>query len=246
MACSWILKELQFYPGKMAKMKADGSKKVSHPHLYARLSFLHQAAQLLESQELSKAEAAPHEHKPVAQQHEGIDFEAKSNAIARELSYHSSVITRKSKLHIEPSIKRTICKRCSSKLIEGPTSFSRIENKSCGGLKSWADVLVVTCLSCKMQKRFPIGQARGQKKLIRETQTTSELAAQNEVNSWMQRPWYSKASKLAILKRHFDAEVHQAVDFARPYNSTVTRSRGLIDLPTEFLSLYGSQLGWDI
>jgi ribonuclease P protein subunit RPR2 len=167
----------------MAKMKADGSKKVSHPHLYARLSFLHQAAQLLESQELSKAEAATQEHEPVTQQHEGIDFEAKSNAIARELSYHSSAITRKSKLRIEASIKRTICKRCSSKLIEGQTSFSRIENKSRGGLKSWADVLVVTCLSCQMEKRFSIGQARGQKKVDRKTQTTSELAGQNEVDS---------------------------------------------------------------
>jgi ribonuclease P protein subunit RPR2 len=171
----------------MAKGKPDGIKKVPHPHLYARLSFLQQAAQLLEEQQHSTPVKAGKQQNDGRQKqnlqpvHDDtakvLNFNSCSNTIARELSSHTTAITRKSKLRIAPDVKRTICKRCSSKLIEGATSFSRIENKSRIRQKAWADVLVITCRSCNLEKRFPIGQTRGTKKVERNTETNSKPSA---------------------------------------------------------------------
>jgi ribonuclease P protein subunit RPR2 len=182
----------------MAKGKVDGPKKVPHPHLHARLSFLQQAAQLLEGKQLPSQNATPQGHETVIEHSKTVGkplsrkfdlhrsasqkFLFKSNPIARELSAHTTAITRKSKLCVAPKVKRTICKRCSSKLMEGLTSSSRIENKSRNGQKAWADVLVVTCLSCQMEKRFPVGQTRGRKKNERNAEVALDSIAKTKAN----------------------------------------------------------------
>lgn len=176
----------------MAKSKADGPRKVPHPHLHARLAFLQQAAQLLEEQQHSRQSVE--QPQPHAQDErdgeEGSDkvtshkldssrgFQFKSNVLARELSSQTTAITRKTKIRIAPGLKRTICKGCSSKLVEGQSSSSRTENKSRVGRKAWADVLIVTCLSCKMEKRYPVGQSRGTKKAQRKAKSVSKESEQ--------------------------------------------------------------------
>jgi hypothetical protein len=42
-------------------------------------------------------------------------------------------------------------------LVPGASCTTRLENRSRGGKKSWADVLVVVCLGCGIEKRFPVG-----------------------------------------------------------------------------------------
>jgi ribonuclease P protein subunit RPR2 len=162
----------------MAKPKPESAKKVVHPHLHARLAFLQRAAKVLEEQQHAGGndqQSAQGSLTNVERENEATAglFDSKSNALARELSSHTTSIMRKTKLRITPEIKRTICKKCSSKLIEGHSSVSEMENNSRDGKKPWADVLLVTCLSCGMEKRFPKGQTRGTRKKLRKIDCVS-------------------------------------------------------------------------
>ena len=153
----------------MAKTKAEGAKKVSHPHIHARLAFLQRAAQILEEQQHVSTDPQPELEKSFSKDIDDSRVWApRSNAFARELSSHTTAVVRKTKIRISPELKRTICKGCSSKLIDGHSSFSKMENKSRDGKKPWAAVLVVTCKSCGMEKRFPQEQTRGTKKAARK------------------------------------------------------------------------------
>ena len=77
----------------------------------------------------------------------------------------------KSQIRLSPAIKRSLCKRCDALLVSGSDSTSRLENKSRGGKKPWADVLVVTCNSCGTVKRFPVGAKRQSKRAERPIQS---------------------------------------------------------------------------
>jgi RNase P subunit RPR2 len=79
--------------------------------------------------------------------------------LPRQLASHILLVARKSVTKLSPDIKFSMCKRCSSVLITGRTSEVRVENKSRGGRKPWADVMLVTCLTCGMEKRYPVGAA---------------------------------------------------------------------------------------
>ncbi|KAI0019889.1 hypothetical protein F4780DRAFT_780013 [Xylariomycetidae sp. FL0641] len=48
------------------------------------------------------------------------------------------------------------------------TSSSVVENKSKGGKKPWADVLVITCHTCQGVKRYPVQAARQKRRPVRE------------------------------------------------------------------------------
>jgi ribonuclease P protein subunit RPR2 len=48
-------------------------------------------------------------------------------------------------------------------LIAGVSSACFIENKSRGGKKPWADVLVVRCQTCSHETRYPVGQQPAKK-----------------------------------------------------------------------------------
>ncbi|RPA79147.1 Rpr2-domain-containing protein [Ascobolus immersus RN42] len=67
-------------------------------------------------------------------------------------------VAKKTLVRLDPSIKRTICKRCDSLMLPGEGGRYSIENKSKGGRKRWADVLVVECQACGTAKRFPVGK----------------------------------------------------------------------------------------
>lgn len=76
-------------------------------------------------------------------------------------------------------MKHSICKYCDSLLIEGETSSSVVENKSKGGQKPWADVLVVKCHTCEGVKRFPAQAPRQKRRPMR----VKELKERNEMES---------------------------------------------------------------
>ncbi|KAF8252347.1 Rpr2-domain-containing protein, partial [Wilcoxina mikolae CBS 423.85] len=123
------------------KANATTSKQHPNSHLFARLSHLYQASTALATPDTSN--------------------EAQLNSSTVNLSrfYLSCLrsVAKKSVIRLDPSIKRTICKRCDALLIPGVSCEHRIENKSKNGKKRWADVLIVECKTCRTVKRFPVG-----------------------------------------------------------------------------------------
>ena len=85
------------------------------------------------------------------------DGVSEESALSRQLVVHLRAISLKSQIRLSPAVKHTICKRCDILLVPGSTSTSYMENKSRGGGKAWADVLVTTCTGCGTAKRFPVG-----------------------------------------------------------------------------------------
>lgn len=164
----------------MAKSKAEGVKKVANRYLYARLSYLQQAVQLLSghSSETPSLQEISKIHQDRLSRGEGvenpkIDIEGTSTStpvftsiglpLVHELSSHIRAIAQKSVIRLSSDLKRSICGRCSAALIDGSTCTTRMENKSRNGRKPRADVLVITCIACQMEKRFPVGQPRTSK-----------------------------------------------------------------------------------
>lgn len=133
---------LSNHPFTMAKGKPRPPSSKPHapnPHLYARISFLYQSAQLL-------AQPSPPSINPSI-----------TSPLSRFYLSTARTVAQKSVLRLSPSLKQTICRRCDALLIPGTSSTHRVENNSRGGRKSWADVLVVECNACGTVKRFPVG-----------------------------------------------------------------------------------------
>ncbi|KAL8685347.1 MAG: hypothetical protein Q9224_005854 [Gallowayella concinna] len=86
-------------------------------------------------------------------------------------------ISRKSSTRIPSGMKRSICKRCDLLLIHGRTSSQRLENKSRGGKKPWADVLVITCNSCGTAKHIPVGAKRQPRRKDRSSKSKEHTSA---------------------------------------------------------------------
>ena len=97
--------------------------------------------------------------------------------MARQLLSQLRGVSLKSQIRLSPAIKHSVCKRCDTLLVPGPTSKRWIENPSKGGKKSWADVLVIQCDLCSTEKRFPVGARRQQRK----EQRRKDLGTQLEV-----------------------------------------------------------------
>ena len=85
-------------------------------------------------------------------------------AHSRHLVTHLRAASSRGPIRLSPAMKHTMCKHCDILLITGSTSTSYIENKSRGGSKVWADVLVTTCTACGTSKRIPVGAKRPTKR----------------------------------------------------------------------------------
>jgi ribonuclease P protein subunit RPR2 len=158
---------------RMAKDKQKKKQGAKNRTAQARISFLFQAAEYLSTQSESVEPATQREQTPEAD-HSNEPTERDSanlksaNEISGDLSVlrrhalpaylasHMFVVRQKGQAKIDKDLKRRICKRCKCFLIEGKTSSTVVENKSRKS-KPWADVTVVSCLACGMQKRYPVG-----------------------------------------------------------------------------------------
>ncbi|WEW61423.1 ribonuclease P subunit [Emydomyces testavorans] len=110
--------------------------------------------QLLEQDDQpSSTEPAPNPH----------SCAGRPSYLARQYASQLKTVSLKSQLRLPRSIKHSLCKRCDTLLIPGSTCSKYIENKSRGGKKPWADVLVVKCGVCGTAKRYPQSQKRGMK-----------------------------------------------------------------------------------
>ncbi|KAI1140857.1 Rpr2-domain-containing protein [Hypoxylon sp. FL0543] len=175
----------------MGKSKGPGS--VPNRPVYSRISYLYQAAAYLASQpELKESAIVTHAPEGAGQ---GASKECEQttcthhskHALSRRLITDLRSSSLKSQIRLSPTMKHTICKFCDSLLIDGETSSSIVENKSKGGKKPWADVLVVTCHACGGVKRFPVQAPRQMRRLIREKELKEKLERETrEANGVME------------------------------------------------------------
>jgi len=165
------------------KVKAK-PKSVQNKHLYARSSYMYQAAAYLsarvaearepgasnhgvlkEGSELNNKQALPPKS---CETHSGSETStATTPGSARHLITQMRGVSRKTHTCLSKEIKRSICKRCDTLLVPTKTCKAEMQNASKGGKKPWADVYVVTCLVCGTTKRFPTGTDRQKKKAQR-------------------------------------------------------------------------------
>ena len=101
------------------------------------------------------------------------------SGMACRLSSHLRTVSTKGQVHLSPTIKQSICKRCQSILIPGVTVSSHIENRSKNGQKPWADIQVRTCYSCGTTQRFP---TRMRRQLPRKDRAKKPLMIKPEKN----------------------------------------------------------------
>lgn len=152
----------------MAKAKNNGG--VQNRALYSRVSFLQQAATFLSTS--STRQQPPPDSKPAATTTSTTESTADDcphlQGMARRLVTHLRSVSLKSRIRLAPAVKQTICKFCDSVLSEGQSCTSTVENRSRGGKKPWADVLVRKCHTCGRERRYPISAPRPKRKTQRE------------------------------------------------------------------------------
>ena len=152
----------------MASTKiSKGATKNKAPNgaLHSRVSYLYQAAMYLATQtqldksnpnkEVPSSQAIPTDLKDTV---EKSKLAATYQPSARRLVSDLRGVSGKVLIRMSPGMKRSICKNCDSILVEGSTCLVEMENKSKGGKKRWADVLVRKCNTCGCARRYPLGE----------------------------------------------------------------------------------------
>ena len=86
----------------------------------------------------------------------------------RRLLAHLRAVSRRGKVPLTTSSKRSICKRCDGLLVVGDSCQTATSNPSRHQRKPWVDIAVYTCQSCGCHKRFPFGSKRKRPKGSRE------------------------------------------------------------------------------
>ncbi|KAI1488457.1 Rpr2-domain-containing protein [Biscogniauxia mediterranea] len=167
----------------MAKAKTPGGSVPNRP-LYSRISFLYQAATYLGTRDDQHAPTqTTQETKNSCTESEkdgGLKGHAAQQALSRRFLTDLRSTSLKSQIRLSPAMKHTICKLCDSLLIEGETSSSTIENRSKGGRKPWADVLVVKCSTCGGVRRYPVQAARQKRRSAREEEQEAKKATRQK------------------------------------------------------------------
>jgi ribonuclease P protein subunit RPR2 len=149
----------------MTKAKAKLSKEtgnIPNKILHCRASYLYQAATYLATQKRhSKALASP---ATTAANNSQLSSKSVFDPASRRLVSDLRSISLKAQIRMSPAMKHSICKNCDTMLTDGSTCSIEIENKSKGGKKSWADVLVRKCNICGFTRRYPMAAERQKRK----------------------------------------------------------------------------------
>jgi ribonuclease P protein subunit RPR2 len=165
----------------MAKVKASkGAAGITNKALHSRVSFLYQAAAYLATrapqtfENMSSTDCTgPHQDDgrvPNMTPPNGVKLPAL--ALSRLFISDLRCVSLKTQTRLSPAMKHSICKGCNTMLIDGSTCESRIENKSKGGRKSWADILVRKCKGCGYERRFPVEVKRQARRPHRSSNAT--------------------------------------------------------------------------
>ncbi|KAI1635984.1 Rpr2-domain-containing protein [Biscogniauxia mediterranea] len=171
----------------MAKAKTPGGSVPNRP-LYSRISFLYQAATYLGTRDDQRAPTQTTQETKNScteseEKYSGLKGHAAQQALSRRFLTDLRSTSLKSQIRLSPAMKHTICKLCDSLLIEGETSSSTIENRSKGGRKPWADVLVVKCSTCGGVRRYPVQATRQKRRSAREEQEAKKATGQRGKNT---------------------------------------------------------------
>lgn len=165
---------------KAKNPKASGS--VPNKALHSRVSYLYQAAAYLathseerENRDKESQEELPEgkggEPAPWANSGDSNSQETSTpplEPVSRRLVSDLRSVSLKAQLRMAPTMKHLICKNCDSLLLDGSTSSVGIENKSRGGKKPWADVLVRKCGTCGTERRYPLAAKKQKRKGARK------------------------------------------------------------------------------
>ncbi len=87
---------------------------------------------------------------------------------------HLRAVSLKGQIRLSAETKHSICKRCDSHLVVGSTATRNSENKSRGGKKPWAEVVVIGCNTCGVKKRFPVAAKRQPRRHIRDNDSKDD------------------------------------------------------------------------
>lgn len=166
----------------MPKARAQKEGKNAKTHLKARLEYLQQAAEYLHNTAISsnRAKTPSAEHhtghvntgtavKQAPTQNADLSHGLKLQTVtqdkrtvkkpltnlARVSISHMRGVSLKTQTRLPVPVKRSYCKKCDTFLEAGVNCEREIQNPSRGRRKPWADVLVVRCLVCGTEKRFP-------------------------------------------------------------------------------------------
>lgn len=151
----------------MAKQKSAPS--VVNRHNYTRASYLYQAANYL-------AEVSHQfKHNSKLEANDASQRAKASQNLSRQLASDLKLVCQKNVIRQSPEMKHAICKFCNTTLLEGKTSRSVVENPSKDGKKPWADVLVVSCLTCGNTKRYPVAARKQRRKHLRSNEPSNKI-----------------------------------------------------------------------
>ncbi|KAK5807334.1 hypothetical protein VI817_001592 [Penicillium citrinum] len=182
----------------MAKAKGMKEGKNAKSHLKARMGFLEKAANYLQAAKTTgKNIDEVSETDETSQMSRNADYTStKENAktevgtrTPRTIQAPSSNLSRvyisqmygvslKTLTRLPIQTKRSFCKRCETPLSSGTTCTIETQNASRGRKKPWADVMVIRCLVCGTEKRFPETGRRSQKLLERRQLIQRQTQAQ--------------------------------------------------------------------
>ena len=170
--------------------------KASNKHLQARISYLFSAASYLRTKDEGArkkpramtsgddvADHTPETANSTAKRRDfpsgregerAPDFEAtlsrgcsRKGAGDQALVSQIRSISNKAQVRVNLDMKHQMCKRCNAVLVPNITSTESTENKSKGGKKPWATVIVVECKACGTSKRFPTEAKRQLRRTLR-------------------------------------------------------------------------------
>jgi ribonuclease P protein subunit RPR2 len=103
--------------------------------------------------------------------------------LSRVYASHMRGVSLKTQTRLSVPVKRSFCKRCDTSLIPEVSCTQKIRNESRGRKKPWADVLVIRCLVCGTEKRFPQTEKRSKKLSERRKELKEQDQAENQDRS---------------------------------------------------------------
>lgn len=192
----------------MAKAKGSKEGKNAKSHIKARMDFLEKAANYLQAATAATPTKAAERdadrvfneerEQPVSEDIPGTitkdAMELESSIqnrrtkqkpltnISRVYISHMRGVSLKTQTRLAIPVKRSFCKRCETPLSFGVTCSQETQNASRGRRKPWADVMVVRCLVCGTEKRFPETGRKSKKLVERRQQKQSKAQGQDGIS----------------------------------------------------------------
>ncbi|CAL1706383.1 unnamed protein product [Somion occarium] len=152
----------------MAKKQKDdvpNPNNVTNREILQRMNFLYQAGALLNHIEAGSSKLPTESPEPpAASNHPTAKLSRKAKKQDRSRKRHPNscedlsrnyiqsmkAIGLKTTVRLDPTVKRTLCKKCNIVLIPGSTASIRVNTSQAHG-----NAVVYTCLSCKNWRRIP-------------------------------------------------------------------------------------------